>query len=530
MKHKILFVALFVLLAAVFSVVIVDAQGPNPRNPRAPQTALGTGFTYQGQLKNGGVAVNGVCDFQFGLWDVLTLGAQVGVTQTVSSVSVTNGLFTTTLNGSNEFGATAFDGNARWLAITTRCPAGSGSYTALNPRQELTATPYALTAMKTAYKNVLVVAKSGGHYNTISAALASITDNSASNRYLIWVAPGTYNETITMKQYVDIEGAGELATKITFTGSALHGAGTVLGADNAELRFLSVENTGGSTYAKAINNDGASPRLTHLTVTASGGASNYGINNNNASSPTMTNLTIIISGGQFGYGVYNYNASAPKMTDLTVTISGVTNTCNGVYNTTNSSPTMTNVTIIASSQQTSYGVFNIITSSPTMTNMTIYVAGGQNSVAVSNTGASPKMMNLFLYASGGTVDNQGVLNGTSSSPTLTNVTITASGGQNSYGVYNSSSSATIKNSTITVSGGSVNNNGIFNYATSGTYTVFVNNSQVTSTDNTIQSDSEFTVRVGASKLAGDLATSGGGTLTCAGVYDENYVFYASTCP
>jgi pectin methylesterase-like acyl-CoA thioesterase len=93
---------------------------------------------------------------------------------------------------------------------------------------------YALTAMKTAYNNVLVVAKSGGHYNTISAALASISDNSAANRYLIWVAPGTYTETVTMKEYVDIEGAGEIATKITYAGSASLNTGTVVGANNAE--------------------------------------------------------------------------------------------------------------------------------------------------------------------------------------------------------------------------------------------------------------------------------------------------------
>jgi len=31
--------------------------------------------------------------------------------------------------------------------------------------------------------------------------------------------PGVYTETVTMKPYVDIEGAGELATKITGAGS-----------------------------------------------------------------------------------------------------------------------------------------------------------------------------------------------------------------------------------------------------------------------------------------------------------------------
>ena len=39
------------------------------------------------------------------------------------------------------------------------------------------------------------------------------------------------------------------------------------------------------------------------------------------------------------------------------------------------------------------------------------------------------------------------------------------------------------------------------------------------------------VRVGATRLDGGPATAAGSvTLTCAGVYDENYAFSASTCP
>jgi hypothetical protein len=106
------------------------------------QTALGTGFTYQGRLTSGGVPVNGTCDLQFGLWDSLTGGLQLGTTQTLGAVSVGNGLFTVTLNSGSQFGATPFDGQARYLETALRCPAGSGSYTALAPRQALTAAPY----------------------------------------------------------------------------------------------------------------------------------------------------------------------------------------------------------------------------------------------------------------------------------------------------------------------------------------------------------------------------------------------------
>ena len=59
-------------------------------------------------------------------------------------------------------------------------------------------------AFQQKYGNVVVVAKSGGDYTSIQAALTDITGVSDTNRYLVWVAPGIYTETVTMKQYVDL--------------------------------------------------------------------------------------------------------------------------------------------------------------------------------------------------------------------------------------------------------------------------------------------------------------------------------------
>ncbi|MCB0179737.1 MAG: hypothetical protein KDI62_16005 [Anaerolineae bacterium] len=108
------------------------------------QAALGSGFTYQGRLTDAGDPVNATCDFQFSLFDAAGGGSQVGSTQTVTNVNVSGGLFTAQLNGGGQFGSTAFNGEARWLQIAARCPAGSGNFTTLSPRQPLTAAPYAL--------------------------------------------------------------------------------------------------------------------------------------------------------------------------------------------------------------------------------------------------------------------------------------------------------------------------------------------------------------------------------------------------
>ena len=107
---------------------------------------IGTAFTYQGQLLSNGEPVNDNCDFEFGLWDAAgsgtppTGGNQVGATQSATNIPVSNGLFAARL----DFGSSAFTGEARWLQTAVRCPAGSGEYTTLAPRQALTPVPYAL--------------------------------------------------------------------------------------------------------------------------------------------------------------------------------------------------------------------------------------------------------------------------------------------------------------------------------------------------------------------------------------------------
>jgi hypothetical protein len=100
-------------------------------------------FTYQGQLRNAGQLVNGPVDLKISMWDADTAGVQIGTSNTFNAVPMTDGRFALGLN----FGASAFDGSNRWIQVEFRNPAGSGLYLALNPRDKITATPYALYAL-----------------------------------------------------------------------------------------------------------------------------------------------------------------------------------------------------------------------------------------------------------------------------------------------------------------------------------------------------------------------------------------------
>ena len=101
-----------------------------------------TAFTYNGRLNNAGAPVSGAHDMRFAVYDAAgAAGNLVAGPLSVNAVEVTNGLFTARI----DFGAAAFTGDPRWLEISVR-PAGNGTFTTLNPRQELTSSPYAIRA------------------------------------------------------------------------------------------------------------------------------------------------------------------------------------------------------------------------------------------------------------------------------------------------------------------------------------------------------------------------------------------------
>jgi hypothetical protein len=105
-----------------------------------PRTyAQGTVFTYQGQLSDGGLPANGTnYGMTFYLYDAPTNGDLEG-TYPVTSVTVTNGVFTVPLDFGN-----VFDGTPRWLQVAVQT--NGGDFSTLWPRQMITATPYAIMA------------------------------------------------------------------------------------------------------------------------------------------------------------------------------------------------------------------------------------------------------------------------------------------------------------------------------------------------------------------------------------------------
>ena len=177
MHRKRLLATLAALVISIALVPVATAFGSDSGGPQYQQTteaavALGSSFTYQGKLTDGGSPANGNYDLRFILYDAESGGAQAGNTVTKTNVAVTNGLFTVdldfgtisaptatatttpTVTGTPTVTATAtaapavsvFNGDARWMEIAVRPGGTSGTFTVLSPRQPVSPVPYAFFA------------------------------------------------------------------------------------------------------------------------------------------------------------------------------------------------------------------------------------------------------------------------------------------------------------------------------------------------------------------------------------------------
>ena len=170
------------------------------------------------------------------------------------------------------------------------------------------------------YKNVRIV--HGGNvdgvntFATITAALNSITDASLSNPYVIFVMPGIYNETVTMKDWVSIKGSGQLCTKISTASDP-----GVIGANNASLEDLWVEiiNPSGSQQT-ALRIAGTSPLLRNCTFRNPFNSYSFGVTVYGGS-PVFENCTILYNGSREATGVYiSGSNSMPVFKNTTVNV------------------------------------------------------------------------------------------------------------------------------------------------------------------------------------------------------------------
>lgn len=159
-----------------------------------------TTFTYQGRLSDNGNPANGIYDLSFGLYDSETGVNSVSEILTNFATGVNKAIFIAAL----DFGGSVFNGNARWLEICVRTN-GIGSFTTLSPRQQLTPTPYAITA-NSAISAAMATTVSGTI--PVTQLTGSISDARLSANVALLTGSPNFSGTVTATAFKVSNGSG----------------------------------------------------------------------------------------------------------------------------------------------------------------------------------------------------------------------------------------------------------------------------------------------------------------------------------
>lgn len=200
----------------------------------AAANAQTTAFTFQGKLSDSSVAANGIYSIRFDLFAAPTGGTALA-TQTISSVSVTNGVFTAPL----DFGSGIFVGPARFLEITV------GSIT-LSPRQQILSSPYSIRSSKAAVADDSLMLNGVAASQYVLTTDSRLSDARAASSVnfgtagLTGVVPILHGGTGSSTQnFVDltnaqsIDGIKTFTNRIVVTNSALPSGNVIAGNNTA---------------------------------------------------------------------------------------------------------------------------------------------------------------------------------------------------------------------------------------------------------------------------------------------------------
>lgn len=456
---------------------------------------------------------------------------------TAVPLAVSEGLFSvllgdTTLAGMTQaLAADVFSQPDRRLRVWFSTSVG-GPFDQLTPDTRIAAVPYALQAQAAVdadtvdgmhasqlgadYQNVVVVAKSGGDYTSVQAAIDSISDAAVDNPYLVWVAPGVYSETVTMKPHVHVQGAGQEMTIITSTISNASwppAQATLLLARDASLRDLTIGNggagdtntavlattgmtrtgvadvtaralgngannlaiflsgsdtgvtlqdvtalaeNGSSLNAGLVNGDHAVAMLHGGHYTARGGTDAWGIFNTFSVTMEAGNVTALGEyGSNLNTGLYNWNYATVVLHGGDFTGRGGSQT-RGAEAANNSTLTAYGVSALAENGNGDVGNYAMAAfdnSTVTVSGGSFIARGGLNTYALSNElTATMKVDHVTALAENGSNYNYGFWNTDNAQATVRNSDFTGRGGNGAWGIHNSGSTTTLEADSVTAVG------------------------------------------------------------------------------
>ncbi len=266
-------------------------------------------ITYQGCLTVNGSPANGTYDLRLAFYNDSTNGDLVAGPETNSATSVANGLFTVTAHSPP---ADVFITNtAIWLEIAARTN-GSRVFTTLAPRQQMTATPYAVVA--NSLLGTLPVDQLSGTLGLKQLPGTVLTNNESGV-----TLGGVTLATLTLNGALSLPSITVSSPDIIYSGSSLlfysdYGGNFFSGLNAGNLTTSGWENTANGVEALSHNTSG-------VENTANGYAALY--SNTNGSQNTANGFYALYYNTS---GSYNTANGSYALFDNT---SGSYNTANG---------------------------------------------------------------------------------------------------------------------------------------------------------------------------------------------------------
>ncbi len=504
-------------------------------------------FTYQGALVESGSPAEGAFDLRFRLFDQATLGSELGMV-VIDDHPIEGGRLTAEL----DFGD-PFDGRALWLEIEVRPGASTGSYTTLAPRQPLTATPYARFAADAGHAatadsastatdtdtlggehgafyrawssrtgvpaglddgddDVLgelacapgevatwsgsawacdsddgvtrartVVVPAAGDPAANGAALLAAVDaipepTSQEEAWRVRLEPGIFDlgtQRLDTKPWMVLEGAGQVVSLITseYCYSGGIAVGVITGDTHVEIRDLTVENT----CASAVENNAAvtfdlgdvGGRLTRVTARAVGEADRCIAVSMRGDNSILERVTAE------AHGCATRNTGITSEGDGSLVLDCVATATGGGIHT---------ALRVSGASRVSRGMFEA-DDDPHSGDSAVKIEG------------AVEMLDVTVAS-----DNVAVEVAAWENLTVTLTRMDLRG----------------QLTTVVGSGDSL--------------ALIVEHSRIDSPGATIQGSPGAVIGVAATQLSGDPVQSGGGTVVCAGVWDESWTFRPNTCP
>lgn len=371
--------------------------------------------------------------------------------------------------------------------------------------------------------------------NALLAAMASIPSASASDPWLVKLEPGVYDlggQFLALREHVDVEGSGREVTRITADGADELNRGTVMGAEHAGLRSLTVENRGGGrNFATAIYNGGVSPTLWDLHVLASD-RNPIGIHNVD-SAARVTNVDVgVVAASGYAYSVWNESPTS---------------------NTDPPAATFVDVIAQAEGQAYNYGFYNSNTS-PSLTRVSATARGGANTALYNSWNTSPVVRDSSFTAENGNGFNIAINSASNIAMVLKNVDATARGAYSctaistnggrltvehltatadcsagtSVGFLNCSADVHVRDSRVSASGGD-QSYGFWNECFPGGEVEIHSSVVAGGTGSLLNLASTYSALVGTSQLIGPVDNRNGSESKCVASYDQDFDSLAPAC-